>query len=135
MKSTGFTLGSEEIHVGNIFAHYHGHLGYYEVVEKDDGFWLVDCSPKVFGGEWSKDQLNKSIKLDRNLEGHWTKVDNETFKEPPMIMKCDICETPTGEFDVNDGKFTWYDNCFWHEEPIEGYVFSVCHACKKAQSI
>jgi hypothetical protein len=47
MKYTGFKCGREPLNVGDILSYYQGNLGYFEVVERPDGFWLTDCSGKI----------------------------------------------------------------------------------------
>jgi hypothetical protein len=136
MKYTGFKCGREPLNVGDILSHYHGNLGYFEVVERPDGFWLTDCSEKIIHDSFSADELNDDIKLENNLDIHFTKVDKDNpTKEPPVKLYCDQCdETAVGEIDDETGKITWYKSCGTHHVAYTkdgniDKITAVCTSC------
>lgn len=125
----------EPLYVGDILSYYGGNEGYYEVIEKPDGFWLTDCSGKVYNDITPKEELNEDEKLDGDLDIHYTKVDkNNPLKDPPIKIYCDQCgETLVGTYDVETEDFTWLDTCGKHDVKDNGNeeydVKAICKLC------
>lgn len=130
MKSTGFKAYGEELYLGDIVSYQSGYGGFYEVVEKDGEYWMVDCSEKVYGESVSEGELNEPFKLEHNLNIQWTKVDKHNpTKTPPFGIECECCNTIVGEFDVDTGEFTWFDNCASHEKMEDSEILAYCETC------
>lgn len=129
MEYTGFKLYDEPLFVGDILSHYGGYDGYRKVIKKDDKFYLINCSAEIY--KIKEEELGHEIEppfeLKRDLYGHYEKVDpNNPLKTPLMEMTCDICQEHVGDFDVDTGQFTWFDNYGWHKDKDEGYMDLYC---------
>ena len=70
MENTGFKCVNDELFVGDKLAWYSGNMGFFEIVKRPDGYWLVDCSEY-------EDERNHDIRLDEDLDAHFTKVDKD----------------------------------------------------------
>lgn len=134
MKYTGFKCGREPLYVGDILSYYNGNMGYFEIVERPDGFWLIDCSEKVMHDTFPEEELNEDIKLDGDPGIHFTKVDkNNPTTELPVKLYCDQCdEMAVGEIDDETGKITWYESCRKYHVTYrkDGDVDKITAVCK-----
>lgn len=130
MKSTGFKAYNKTLDVGDIVTLYDGYGGYFEIVEKNGEYWVVDCNHKVYGIRFPDDELNEPFKLKRNLDIHWKKVDkNNPLRTPPIEIECECCDSVVGEFDLETGEYTWLHNCVSHEEIEENQILAYCSTC------
>ena len=66
MENTGFQCVNGALFVGDMVEWHSGFQGVFEVVKRDDGYWLVDRSP-------FEDERFRDIKLDKDLDAHFTK--------------------------------------------------------------
>lgn len=134
MEYTGFNSGREKLYVGDIVSVYDGNLGFMEVVKRSDGFWFTDCSEKVWGHPFPKNERNDDFKLERNLGVHYRKVDkNNPTQEPPFLLYCDQSdEVKTGTMDAETCELSWTEDCAEHSEtPFpDGYDMEIITKCK-----
>lgn len=148
-KSTGFRCWNDELCVGDLLSVHSGYDGFRRVIEKEDGFWLVDWNREkgwkspIPVSEWAKDE-----RLTDDITAPYRKVDpNDPYREPPFALVCDQClETVVGYFDVEaeleEDAYTWTEECGFHafeergKEPFfqsdsttETVVVCRCKAC------
>lgn len=132
-KETGFKVQRQALFVGDIVSVQSGYGGFMEVVEREDGFWLVDGSEKVWGQGCPKEDLNREFKLTRDLPISYRKVDkNNPTDEPPMEIYCDQCdEVVTGYFDVETGDVSWTEECGYHHETKDDKGIEIESKCRQ----
>ena len=145
-KPTGFRCYRDELFVGDLLSCHSGYEGFRRVVEREDGFWLIDWEYEK--GDLSQIPIGErhpDVQLKSDIGAPYRKVDpDDPYREPPFPIYCDQCEeTVVGYFDAeedDDHAFTWTDDCASHriEYHIRQNAFTqrahkertVCAICK-----
>lgn len=112
-KKTSFKVAKRDLYVGDMVALYGGNLGFFEVIERDDGYYLTDCSAKVFKPSTAQEITShiEDEKVERDLSSHYSLVD----KKHPLdstdwtYMECEGCDGIVGHYDPYTSQFEWYD--------------------------
>ena len=85
MESTGFKCVNGELFVGDMVAWHSGYQGFFNVVKRPDGYWLVDRSE-------FEDERYQDIKIDKDLHAHFTKVDKDNTYDDIMDQNTDFID-------------------------------------------
>lgn len=127
-ETTGFRAGRDLLYVGDMLSVSGGNAGFVEVVKRTDGYYLADCSQKLFG--FKNTEPDQDSRLNCNLPYSYQVVDPQApFAEPSMKIYCSKCdETVTGTIDIETGETTWNENCA--DNNVNGdEIKSTCRLC------
>ena len=64
-ETTGFRAGRDLLYVGDMLSVSGGNAGFVEVVKRTDGYYLADCSQKLFG--FKNTEPDQDSRLNCNL--------------------------------------------------------------------
>lgn len=128
-KKTGFKAGRDPLCVGDVVSVYGGNMGFMKVVEKRDGFHMVNCSSD--GVERSNGE-GRPFKLAHNLDGHYQVVDPDCpMCDTVVRIYCNNCkEVVIGKMDLEDGAVEINAECAWCHVNEDGNIDAQCKLCE-----
>ncbi len=130
-RFTGFTCLGQDLYTDDVLSIYNGYMGFVQIVERADGFWMVNWADGR-----TADENSQGTKLKRNLTMPYMIIDPTLpYNDPPLDIYCDHCkEALIGEIYIGKTvRIVWNDNCGSYSvrdaERTGPYACGLCTEC------